>query len=102
MDLLIAFKHPLPVVYLVAINLLVFFLYAMDKISARAGAWRVRERTLLLLALLGGSAGALVGMKVFRHKTRKASFGILIAVILLIQLAAVISLWPFSPLGPAP
>ncbi len=73
--------------YLVAINLITFFVYGSDKLLAKAHAWRVRERTLLVLALLGGSAGALLAMQLFRHKTKKPLFGLLFGVILLLQLA---------------
>ncbi|MBI2444560.1 MAG: DUF1294 domain-containing protein [Candidatus Magasanikbacteria bacterium] len=82
------------IIYLTAINLITLFLYGSDKLSARAGADRVRERTLLLLALLGGSPAALLAMKLFRHKTRKASFLAILTLILLIQLALFITVYP--------
>ena len=47
-----------------------FTVYGVDKAKARRGAWRVPEKTLFLLPLLGGSVGALLGMLVFRHKTK--------------------------------
>ena len=57
--------------YLAAINLAAFFLMWLDKRRAkRRGARRIRERTLFLSALLGGSAGAAAGMWIFRHKTK--------------------------------
>lgn len=57
--------------YLAAINLAAFFLMWLDKRRARRkGAWRIRERTLFLSALLGGSVGAIAGMRLFRHKTK--------------------------------
>ena len=55
-------------VWLAVINLLTFIVYGADKRRARKGKWRVPEKTLFLLPLLGGSVGALLGMKVFRHK----------------------------------
>ena len=62
--------------YLAAINLAAFFLMWLDKRRARRkGARRVRERTLLLSALLGGSVGAIAGMRLFRHKTKHWYFG---------------------------
>ena len=56
--------------YLAVMNLAAFGAYGADKRRARRGSWRIPERTLFLLPLLGGSVGALQGMHVFRHKTR--------------------------------
>lgn len=75
------------VVYLAAINLATFIVYGADKRRARKGKWRVPEKTLFLLPLLGGSVGALLGMRVFRHKTRHWYFVWGIPAILLAQLA---------------
>ena len=61
-------------VYLLAINLLDFVLCGADKHRARRGKWRIRERTLLGLAALGGSVGLLAGMRMFHHKTLKPEF----------------------------
>lgn len=88
--------HPFISSYLIGINIITIFAYGADKIFASAHAWRVRERTLLLLALIGGSAGALFGMNLFRHKTRKISFQVLFAVILLIQVAFLIFIFSNS------
>lgn len=74
-------------VYLAAINLATFIVYGADKRRARKGKWRVPEKTLFLLPLLGGSAGALLGMRVFHHKTRHWYFVWGIPTILLAQLA---------------
>lgn len=60
--------------WLIAINLAAFFTYGYDKAIAGRGSLRVPERTLLLLALAGGSLGAYLGMRVFHHKTAKGSF----------------------------
>ena len=60
--------------YLIFINLFAFCTYGIDKWKAKKGAWRVPEKTLLILALIGGSAGAIAGMMCFRHKIRKAKF----------------------------
>lgn len=57
-------------VWLVGINLTTFLVYGADKRRAKRGAWRVKEKTLFLLPLLGGSVGAIAGMRVFRHKTK--------------------------------
>ena len=75
--------------YFVACNLVAFIVYGWDKLRAGTGLRRVPEKTLLVLALVGGSLGALAGMKLFRHKTRKNSFIIWIILICLLQLAVV-------------
>lgn len=62
----------------------------VDKSRARSGAWRVPEKRLLLLALAGGAAGVLLGMKVFRHKTRHAGFTILVPLMLVAQVLLVL------------
>lgn len=74
-------------VWLIAINLVTFAVYGADKRRARRGAWRVPEKTLFLLPLLGGSGGALLGMRVFRHKTKHWYFVWGVPAILLAQLA---------------
>lgn len=72
--------------YLILMNLIAFALYGIDKHRAKQGAWRISEYTLLLVALLGGSLGALLGMRYFRHKTRHRKFRYGIPLILLLQL----------------
>ena len=67
---------------LIIISIAAFIIMGADKSRARSGAWRVPEKHLLLLALAGGAAGVLLGMKVFRHKTRHASFMILVPLLL--------------------
>ena len=78
--------------YLLTINLLTFVTYGIDKYKARHKHWRVREASLLLLAVLGGSPAALLAMHLFRHKTQHNKFrydvpAILIAQVLLVVLA---------------
>ena len=68
-------------------------MYGIDKSKARRGAWRIPEKTLFLLPLLGGSVGALLGMKVFRHKTKHWYFVWGIPIILLAQTALAAWLW---------
>lgn len=79
--------------YLVVINIVAIALYGMDKAKAVAGAWRIPEKTLIGIALLGGSAGALLGMYCFHHKTRKTLFRYGIPVILLLQLLFTYGIW---------
>ena len=78
-------------VWLIAINLVTFAVYGADKRRARRGAWRVPEKTLFLLPLLGGSVGALLGMRVFRHKTKHWYFVWGVPAILLAQ--AALAVW---------
>ncbi len=72
---------------LIAVNLLAFALYGIDKWKARHNRWRIPESTLLLFAACGGSVGALLGMYLFRHKTRKPRFRYGVPAMLLIQLS---------------
>ena len=76
--------------YLIFINLFAFCTYGIDKWKATKGAWRVPEKTLLILALIGGSAGAIAGMMCFRHKTRKAKFMITVPVIFVVEVILLI------------
>lgn len=75
-----------------ALNLLTFFLFGLDKTRARRGRWRVPERTLLTFACLGGSIGAKAGQRLFRHKTSKQPFASVLNAICLLQLVLVIFL----------
>ena len=79
--------------YLAAVNVVTFTVYGIDKRKARRGAWRIPEKTLFLLPLLGGSVGALLGMKVFRHNTKHWYFVWGIPIILLAQTALAAWLW---------
>ena len=79
--------------YLAAVNLVTFTVYGVDKAKARRGAWRVPEKTLFLLPLLGGSVGALLGMLVFRHKTKHWYFVWGIPLIPLAQIA--LAVWVY-------
>ena len=73
--------------YWTTANLLAFALMGLDKRRAKRDAWRVRERTFFLVALLGGSPGAVLGMWCFRHKTRHWYFRYGLPAILVLQLA---------------
>ena len=73
--------------YLLAINAVAFIMYGIDKYKAKKAKWRISEATLLLLAVLGGSIGAWMGMKVWHHKTMHKKFKYGIPAILLIQIA---------------
>lgn len=79
-------------VYLVAANLAGWGAFAWDKLRARDGLWRVPERTLLTIAAIGGSPGAILAMRTLRHKTRKQPFGTWMRVIVAIQVLALVGL----------
>ena len=75
--------------YLLAVNITSFLLYGIDKYKAKKGRWRISEATLLLMAVIGGSIGAWVGMRLWHHKTmhKKFKYGIPIIIILQVALA---------------
>ena len=74
--------------YFVLINIIAFAAFGIDKWKAVHQKYRISEATLFLLALIGGSAGALCGMYAFHHKTRVWYFKIGIPLILILQIAA--------------
>jgi uncharacterized membrane protein YsdA (DUF1294 family) len=76
-------------IYLIAINVVTFFLYGMDKWKAKRSKWRISEATLLGLAVIGGSIGAWLGMKVWHHKTMHKKFKYGLPLILIVQIAIV-------------
>lgn len=72
---------------LLLINIVAFAAYGIDKRKAKKDKWRTPESTLLLLAFLGGATGALLGMRVFHHKTKHWKFKILVPLFLALQFA---------------
>lgn len=76
--------------YLIIANLIVFFLFGIDKWKAKVHHWRIPESALLLSALIGGSLGALAGMMLFRHKTKHTKFTIGIPLIIALQVTLLI------------
>lgn len=75
--------------YFVAINIVTFFAFGLDKHKARHSHWRIPEAMLLWLAALGGSPAALLAMHLFRHKTLHKKFRYGVPVIFLVQIALV-------------
>lgn len=78
--------------YLAIINVATFLTYGLDKWKAKRSKWRIREAALLTLAVLGGSIGAWLGMKVWHHKTQHKKFKYGIPAIILVQ---AIIIWYF-------
>ena len=77
-------------IYLCAINLAAFFAMGLDKWKAKKNAWRIPEKTLFMLVILGGSVGGILGMYLFRHKTRHWYFKWGFPAILVVQLLLVL------------
>lgn len=75
------------VIYLVVMNILGFVTMGADKWKAKHREWRIPENTLFVLAILGGSLGSLIGMYVFRHKTKHWYFVYGLPAILALQIA---------------
>ena len=77
-------------IYLVAINVVTFFMYGIDKWKAKRSKWRIPEATLLGMAVIGGSIGAWLGMRVWHHKTMHKKFQFGIPLIIVAQIALII------------
>ena len=75
--------------YLIVITIVTFLVYGIDKWKAKQGSWRISEATLLILAVIGGSIGALLGMRVWHHKTMHKKFKYGLPLILLVQIALI-------------
>ena len=71
--------------YILLWNIVVFVVYGLDKLFAKIKCRRIPEKVLILLAFMGGSVGAFLGMQVFRHKIRKNKFKILVPLALVIN-----------------
>jgi len=76
--------------YLIGINILTFFVYGIDKWKARRSKWRISEAMLLGLAIIGGSIGAWLGMRIWQHKTQHKKFKYGIPLILIAQIAIIL------------
>lgn len=75
--------------YLIFINCTAFVVYGADKAFAKLHSWRVPEIVLLVLAALGGSAGAFIAMQLFRHKTQHLKFIFGVPLIFFLQVALI-------------
>ena len=72
--------------YLILVNIIAFITIYIDKKKAIKHKWRIKESTLFLLSIIGGSLGTLLGMYTFRHKTKHKKFTLGIPLILIIQI----------------
>ncbi|NLJ96537.1 MAG: DUF1294 domain-containing protein [Clostridiales bacterium] len=78
------------IIYLLAMNVIGFAIMGIDKLKAMRRGWRIPERTLLLIAIIGGTFGSFLGMVIFRHKINKRKFQLLLP---LVSLVYIIILW---------
>ena len=82
-------------VYLGVISIVGFILPAVDKIKAQQGKWRISEKSLFTVSVLGGSVAMYISMRLFHHKTKHKRFMIGIPLIIVLQLAVVFAVWYF-------
>ena len=78
------------IIYLVVINIIGFLAMWIDKRKAKKGKWRIQEKTLFFITVLGGGIGTISGMYIFRHKTQKIGFTIGLPAILILEIATII------------
>ena len=74
-------------------SLIAFCTYFCDKVKAKRGAWRIPEKVLLALGFFGGAIGAIIGMKLFRHKTKHGYFWVINVVGVIWQIALAVLLF---------
>lgn len=86
------FSWKTALVYLIVINVFGFLIMGIDKWKAKRGSWRIPEKTLFTVTLIGGGFGTIAGMYVFRHKTKKLYFTIGFPVILIVEVILVIDI----------
>ncbi|MBQ5439656.1 MAG: DUF1294 domain-containing protein [Clostridia bacterium] len=79
--------YKIAAVYIVLINISAFIVYGIDKAKAKQNKWRIPEKVLIIFAILCGSIGAILGMIVFHHKTRKPKFYVGVPIIIVLQIA---------------
>ena len=77
------------IIYFVVVNFLSILMFFIDKKKAEKNLWRISEKALILVSILGGSVGALIGMYTFKHKTKKLKFTVGIPVILILQIVLI-------------
>ena len=85
-------------IYLAAVNLFGLIIMGVDKSRAKRRKWRIPEATLFLVAIIGGSIGSILGMYLFRHKTKHWYFVVGMPVILVLQIIAALIMY-FAPIN---
>ena len=85
-------------IYLAAVNLFGLIIMGVDKSRAKRRKWRIPEATLFLVAIIGGSVGSILGMYLFRHKTKHWYFVVGMPVILVLQIIAGLIIF-FAPIN---
>ena len=83
------------IAWLILTNITAFLMFGIDKLKAKADKWRISEKALFIVAIIGGGVGAFLGMQVFRHKTKHTKFVVGIPVIMVVQIAILVWLWLF-------
>lgn len=78
------------IIYVVIVNIIGFLLMGIDKGRAKMKQWRIKEKNLFLIALIGGSFGSIIGMQFFRHKTKHIKFTLGMPIILLLHLGILV------------
>ena len=78
------------IIYVISINIIAFLAMWIDKAKARHGSWRISEKALFTLVLLGGGVGGIAGMYTFRHKTKKLYFTVGFPVILITEIVLIV------------
>ena len=78
------------IIYLAAVNVVTFFMYGIDKLKAKRSKWRISEAALLWMAVIGGSIGAWMGIKIWHHKTMHKKFKYGVPAIIILQIAAIV------------
>ena len=86
-------KHIIILAYLVIMNIVGVAVMGIDKSKAKRGAWRIKEVTLFLVSLIGGSIGTWAGMYIFRHNTKHIYFVIGMPLILILHIALAVFLF---------
>lgn len=76
-------------IYIILTNILLFTLMGIDKQKAKLNQWRISEKTLFILAIIGGSIGGILGIYTFRHKTKHLKFTLGFPTIILFQVIAI-------------
>ena len=78
-------------IYLVVINIIGLLAMCIDKKKAKRGSWRIPEKTLFLITVLGGGVGTIAGIYIFRHKTQKLIFTIGMPIILICEILLIVT-----------